>query len=259
MQQALAVLPELAGQLPHSVRLSASHWMQETQERWEQLAVQGWVAAQQELDFLLRLFRCERVGSFLHCAARLELQVICPLVIEKCRTGFSIDRLALEQDRRHKVHLLLVRGQDLVSTIVSFTHDARHLFVDTTRCFLRVVLRIAVVAAQEHFVVGLAEYLNAQIGAHAVVRDHRTCHLRCAFKVVRSAGGDVFAEDLFRHTTTQEHGQLIAHFVTRIEYLVLIWNGKGVTQRATTRDDRDLVNWIGVGKQVSTSAWPDSW
>lgn len=43
MQQALAVLPELAGQLPHSVRLSASHWMQETQERWEQLAVQGWV------------------------------------------------------------------------------------------------------------------------------------------------------------------------------------------------------------------------
>ena len=52
MQQALAVLPELAGQLPHSVRLSASHWMQETQERWEQLAVQGWVAAQQELELL---------------------------------------------------------------------------------------------------------------------------------------------------------------------------------------------------------------
>lgn len=39
--------------------------------------------------FLLRLFRCERIGSFLHCAARLELQVICPLVIEKRRTSFS--------------------------------------------------------------------------------------------------------------------------------------------------------------------------
>ena len=46
VQQALAGLPELAGQLPHSVRLSAPHWMQGTQERWEQLAVQGWVAAQ---------------------------------------------------------------------------------------------------------------------------------------------------------------------------------------------------------------------
>ena len=122
MQQALAMLPELAGQLSHSVRLSAPHWMQETQEHWEQLAVQEQPAAQQELGLL---------------APALSMRAYWQLSPLRRSPRASGNLPTCYREAPYKLlHLLLVRVQDLVGTIVSLTHDARHLFVDTTRCFL---------------------------------------------------------------------------------------------------------------------------
>ncbi len=132
-----------------------------------------------------------------------------------------------------------------------FLHDARNLVVDAASGGVGVILRVAVVATQEHLVVGLAEYLNAQVGAHAVVGNHGAGHLGGAFQVVRGARGDVLAEQLFGNTATHEHGQLVAHLVAAVQHLVLVGDGKGVAQRAATADDRDLMHRIGTFQKVA--------
>ena len=99
--------------------------------------------------------------------------------------------------------------------IVGLLHDLGHLFIDATGRLLGVILGVAVVAAQEHLVVGLAEHLGAQ-RAHAVLGDDGAGHLARALKVVGGAGGDVVAEDLLGHAAAHEHRQLVFHLGKRV-------------------------------------------
>ena len=137
---------------------------------------------------------------------------------------------------------------------MGFLHDASNLVVDTASRIVGVILRVAVITAQKHFVIGLAEHLHAQVGAHAVIGNHGASHLRCALKVVGSTRGNVVAEQLFGNTTAKEHSQLVAHFVAAVEHLVFVGNGKRVTQGTTTRNDRDLMNGIGAFKHVANQS-----
>ena len=124
---------------------------------------------------------------------------------------------------------------------MGFLHDASNLVIDTASRIVGVILRVAVITAQEHFVIGLAEHLHAQVGAHAVIGNHGASHFRCTLKVVGSTRGNVVAEQLFGNTTAKEHSQLVAHFVAAVEHLVFVGDGKRVTQGTTTRNDRDLM------------------
>ena len=98
--------------------------------------------------------------------------------------------------------------------------------------------------------VGLTEHLRAQLGGHAVLRDHGTRHLRGTLEVVAGAGGHVVAEDLLGNAPAQEHGQLVAHLADGVENLVLLGDGQGVAQRAAAADDADLMHRVGLRKQV---------
>ena len=99
--------------------------------------------------------------------------------------------------------------------------------------------------------VRLAENLRAHLSAHAVLRHHGACHLRGALQVVACAGRDVVAENLLCHATAQEHGQVVEHLLPAVEYLVLLRDGQGVTQRTAARDDRNLVHRIGARQQMA--------
>ena len=131
--------------------------------------------------------------------------------------------------------------------IVRFLHDARDLLVDATRRLLGVILRVAVVATEEHLVVGLAEHLGAQ-RTHAVLRDDGARHLRSALEVVRRARGDVLAEDLLSHTAAHEHRQLGFHLGKRVQDLVLVGNGKRVAERAP----REMIEILCTGSACSS-------
>ena len=179
------------------------------------------------------------------------LKVLVPLVVEQRLARLALNRLALQQHAGHEVHLLAMAVQYFVGAVVRVLHDARHLVVDALGRLLRVVLRVAVVAAQEHLVVRLAEHLCAQLGAHAVLRDDGAGHLRGALEVVARARGDVVAEDLLGHATAHEYGQLVAHLAERVEHLVLLGDGQRVAERPSARDDADLVHGIGMRQQVA--------
>ena len=130
-------------------------------------------------------------------------------------------------------------------------HEARDFLVDSLSGFRRVILGVAIVAAQENFVVRLAERLLAQRVGHAVVHDHLAGHLRGALQVVARAGRDVAAEDFLGNATAQEHGEFIVHLVSAHKEFVLVGNRHGVAQRAAARHDGDLMHRIGVRQQVA--------
>ena len=165
------------------------------------------------------------------------LEILAPAIVEKRLASSAVDRLALEKNARHEVHLIAMRAQDLVGAVVRFLHDARNLIVDAARRLLGVILRVAVIAAEEHLVVGLAEHLRAERRGHAVLRHHRARHLRRTLEVVARARGHVVAEDFLRHTAAHEDRQLVEHLAHGIQYLVLLGDGQGVAERATTGDD----------------------
>ena len=144
------------------------------------------------------------------------------------------------------MHLVGTLRENLVGGIVRLLHEARDFLVDSLGSFGRVILGVAIVAAQEHFVVRLAERLLAQRIRHAVVHDHLAGHLRGALKVVARAGRDVAAEDFFSNATAQEHGELVVHLVSAHEEFILVRNRHGVAKRAAARHDGDLMHRIGI-------------
>ena len=185
----------------------------------------------------------------------LARQVLIPLVVEQRLAGLAFHGLALEQHAGHEVHLIGMGGQNRMGPVMGLLHDLGHLFIDATGRLLGVILGVAIVAAQEHLVVGLAEHLSAQ-RTHAVLGDNGAGHLACALKVVGGAGGDIVAEELLGHAASHEHRQLVFHLGKRVQNLVLVGNGKGVAQRSAARDDRDLVHRIGMVEQMAHERVP---
>ena len=134
---------------------------------------------------------------------------------------------------------------------MSFFHQARYFRVNAACCLIGVILRVAVIATQEHLVVRLAKDLRSQLGAHTVLRHNRTRNLGGAFQIVASARGNVVAENLFRNAAAHKHCQLIKHLSQRVQHLIFLRNGQRVAQRTTTRDNRNLVDGICMLKQVT--------
>ena len=98
---------------------------------------------------------------------------------------------------------------------------------------------------------GLAKDLGAQLLAHAVAGNHLARDLGGALEVVARAGGDVPAEELLRRAAAKEHGDLVQHLVARAQEVVLLRHLHGVAQRLAARDDRDLVDGVGVLQHVA--------
>ena len=111
------------------------------------------------------------------------LRELGPRVVEQSFTRRTVDRLTIKQHFGHRMHLVGTLRENLVGGIVRLLHEARDFLVDSLGSFGRVILGVAIVAAQEHFVVRLAECLLAQRIRHAVVHDHLAGHLRGALSV----------------------------------------------------------------------------
>ena len=195
-----------------------------------------------------------RFGFFLLALSNkvnLVHQIIVPRVVQQGIACLAFHGLALKQHCRHCVHLLLVSNKHIVGAIMGFLHQTRYFRINAACCLIGVILRVAVIASQEHFVVRLAKHLRSQLRAHAVLRHNRARNLSSAFQVVASARGNVVAENLFRNATAHEHRQLVKHLTQRVQHFIFLRNGQRVAQCATTRDNRNLVDRIRVLKQVT--------
>lgn len=77
-------------------------------------------------------------------------------------------------------------------------------------------------------------------------------HLRRTLEVVGGTGRDVaIVHDLLGDAATQEHGEVIDHLALGLQESILARDGKRVAKSLTTRDDRNLVDGIGVVEQMT--------
>ena len=143
------------------------------------------------------------------------------------------------------MHHLLVVGDDLFGPFVGLRHDLLDLRVDLVRGRFRIVLRAAEVPAQEDLPLRLAEGERSEL-AHAPFADHLAGEIGRLFDVVPGAGRHVAEEPLFGDAAAHHDGDRRLEVFLRVRVLVLDRELHRHAQRAAARDDRDLVDRVGV-------------
>src|SRR4051794_2553650 len=100
-------------------------------------------------------------------------------------------------------------------------------------------------ASQEDLLLLLAESKRPQ-AAHAIFANHLARHLRGTLDVVPGTGRHLLEEDLFRNASAHEDGKLRLKVILGDGVLVVFRQLHGDTKSHSTRDDGDLVQWIGM-------------
>ena len=173
------------------------------------------------------------------------------LVVEQRLELVLVDRLALDEHAGHQVELRAPLGQDRARLLVRLVDEPRDLLVDLVGDLGRVVRVRREVPPEEHLVVGLAERLRAELLAHAEARDHLLGELGGPLDVVAGTGGDVADRDLLGDTAAEDHGEVVEHLAAWCRGTCPPRAGQRVAERAAARDDRDLVDRVGVGQHVA--------
>ena len=153
-----------------------------------------------------------------------------------------VERFPLPQRRREGLELVSVRGEDGAGRGVRAVDKTADLVVDPRRDALRVLGCVAHVAADEDLLVRTHEADRPEQVAHAELRDHATRDLGRAVDVVVRARRRIVEHQFFGSAATQEHGHLVLELATRAQEAILGGQHQRVPERATTRDDRDLVH-----------------
>ena len=125
--------------------------------------------------------------------------------------------------------------------------QSAHLVVDLARDLGGVVTLRAHAAAEERIALLLPVAHSAELGAHAVFGDHRTCDLGRLVDVRGRACRRLMEDQLLRCATAHGHHQTSDHLRARHQVFVLLGHGERVTARSSTREDRHLVDRVEIG------------
>ena len=139
--------------------------------------------------------------------------------------------------------------EDLEGLLVGVAEQRLDLLVDHRGDLLGVVALVAHVAAQERLGGAVAELDRAEALGHAVLGDHRAGQVGGLLDVVAGTGGDVVEDQRLGGHAAEHVGELVEHLAARLGVLVLVGQHHRVAQRATARQDRDLVHRVGAGQR----------
>src|SRR4051794_9750604 len=162
-----------------------------------------------------------------------------------------LDRLALDEDLGDDLERVLVVGEDVLGALVRALDDPPDLVVDLPGDLVGVVGLGRELAAQERLAVVVTEDARAEPLTHAEAHDHLLGRRRDLLEVVGGAGRDLAEDDLLRGAAAEGHGHRVVELGARGEELVLGRHRDRVAQRLAARDDRDLVDRIGVLEVVA--------
>ena len=84
-------------------------------------------------------------------------------------------------------------------------------------------------------------------------------HFGRTLEVVGRAGGHLAHEHFFGDAAAEQHRDVLQHVLAVHAVAVLRRQPHRHAQRAAARNDGDLVHRVGLGQQLPTTAWPDSW
>ena len=101
-----------------------------------------------------------------------------------------------------------------------------------------------------HGVVVRRQLLRLQLGAHAVLGDHRAADLVHLLQVVGRAGGDLAEDQVLGDPPAEEHDQVVHELLLGLQVAVLLGQVERVAERAAARDDRDAVHLLDAREQL---------
>src|SRR5439155_7288363 len=163
---------------------------------------------------------------------------------------FGVDHFLVDQQLGQRLHRAAMGGQRLPHARVGRAQDPGDLDVD------RLGRRLAVfpcgrATRLEERLARLLERREAELLAHAVLRDHVTGHVRRAAQVVRRAGRDIAEDDFLGHAAAEQYVEAVEKLGARHEIAIL---GRLLLRVAECghppRDDRDLVYGVGTGPEL---------
>ena len=132
-----------------------------------------------------------------------------------------------------------------------------NFLVDLAGHFLAVVALLAEVSTEEDQLLLVTEGQRAELIGHAPLGHHPARQLGRLADVVGGTGGDVAKGDLLGDPAAEHDRHVIVELAARNEVAVLGGKLHRPTQGHATRDDRHLVNRIGVGQRFRHQRVPD--
>ena len=140
--------------------------------------------------------------------------------------------------------------QDRERALVVLGDDALHFLVDPDRGLLAVVRVLRDLAAEEDLLFLLAEGQRPDRVAHAPLADHLARQLGGALDVVAGAGGHAARSMISSAMRPPSRmAMLLVQVVARVVVLLVDRQLLRHAERHAARDDRDLVDRIGVRQQ----------
>src|SRR5581483_10722681 len=140
----------------------------------------------------------------------------------------------------------LLAGEQLRGALILIGDELLHFLVDLDRGVFAVVLVLGDLAAEEDLLFLLAEGERPHRVAHAPLADHLARELGRAFEIVAGAGRQAVHRDLFGDAAAEENRDLILQVGARVVVFLVGRELLREAERHAARDDRDLVNRIGV-------------
>ena len=148
--------------------------------------------------------------------------------------------------QHHGVERVAVLDQDLPRLVVRGLDQVAHLGVDVGGDVFGVVALMAVVAAEERLGVARAVLDRAELGAHAVLGDHRPGQLRGLLDVVGRAGRRLVEDQLLGGATAERVDELVEDLRAGLGVAVFERQHQRVPERTAARQDRHLVHGVEV-------------
>ena len=158
-----------------------------------------------------------------------------------------VERLVLEQLASQLVEHVTILDERVVGLLVRGLQQLADLFIDPGSGDVGVVTPPTTAHAHEGLRVAGAELDRAERLGHAVLRDHRAGDLGGLLDVIAGAGGRIVEDHLLGGAATEHVGHLVEQLPTGLRVLVLVGHDHRVAQRATARQDRDLLHGVVAG------------
>src|SRR5262249_10082550 len=133
--------------------------------------------------------------------------------------------------------------------LVVHRHEPLDLVVDADRGVFAVVLMLRDLAAEEDLLFLLAEGERPHRVAHAPLAHHLAGELGRALQIVAGASRHAAARQLLGQPAAEQNRDLVVEVVARVVELVAFRQLHRDAERHAARDDRDLVDRIGVRQQ----------
>ncbi|OQA28829.1 MAG: hypothetical protein BWY59_00654 [Verrucomicrobia bacterium ADurb.Bin345] len=162
----------------------------------------------------------------------------------------AVQRFPLQQEIRDHVQFLAVRAKQVDRVFVRVADDAADFLVDLPGRFLAEILRLRNVAAEKNQLLPRAEGLRTERIAHAPIAHHHAGEARRFLEIALRPRRDFIIDHFFGGAAAHQAHQHRAQAFLALRVAVLLRQLHGGPERGSARNDRDLVQRLGIAHQL---------